>query len=367
MNKNDFCVIMAGGIGSRFWPLSRTSTPKQFIDILGTGQSLIQMTFNRFKQSIPIENILVVTNQDYKELVKQHLPEMKESNILLEPLRKNTAPCIAYANHHIAAINPNANIVVAPSDHLILKETEFLNIIEKGMKFVESHEDSLLTLGIKPSRPETGYGYIQVKKDSDGALINNDGFHKVKTFTEKPNFEMAKVFFESGDFFWNSGIFIWSLKSIQKEFEAHLPDVESLFLEGKDLFNTPQENDFIKQIYPRCSNISVDYGVMEKAKDVYVLPADIGWSDLGTWGSMYEHSTNDSNQNALTNAANTFLYDVKESIVNVPKNKIVVVQGLKDYIVVDTNDALLICRKQDEQMIRDFVNEVKMRFGDKYI
>ena len=365
MNKNDYCVIMAGGIGSRFWPLSRTSTPKQFIDILGTGQSLIQMTFNRFKHIIPVENILVVTNQDYRELVIKHLPELPANNILCEPLRKNTAPCIAYANYRINAVNPDANIIVAPSDHLIVKEVEFLRMINQGLRLVEK-EDAMLTLGIKPSRPETGYGYIQVKKETPQEY-KEQGFHKVKTFTEKPNIDMAKVFCESGDFYWNSGIFLWSLKTIRKEFETHLPDVDSLFAEGRQVYNTPDEEAFITGIYPRCNNISIDYGVMEKARNVFVLPADIGWSDLGTWGSMYEHSNHDKQNNAVTNPSHTFLYKVKDSIVSIPKNKIAVVQGLQDFIIVDSHDALLICHKKDEQMIRDYVNEMKMKFGDKYI
>ena len=330
MNKNQYCVIMAGGVGSRFWPLSRTQTPKQFIDILGTGQSLIQMTFNRFCQIIPKENIFVVTNADYSELVMQHIPEMKPENILCEPLRKNTAPCIAYANYRIAAINPNANIVVAPSDHLIVKEIEFLRTISKALQFV-SQGETLLTLGIKPSRPETGYGYIQTKK-GDPETFRNENYYKVKTFTEKPNIEMAKVFCESGDFFWNSGIFFWSLKAIQKEFTTHLPDIQSLFEEGKNIFNTPGETEFIKSIYSRCSNISIDYGLMEKAKNVYVLPADIGWSDLGTWGSMYEHSAKDKGQNVVNRKDQAFLYNVNECIVNIPENKLVVLQDRKSNV-----------------------------------
>jgi mannose-1-phosphate guanylyltransferase len=365
MNKNDYCIIMAGGVGSRFWPLSRTQTPKQFIDILGTGQSLIQMTFDRFKQIIPLENIYVVTNSDYADLVIQHLPEIKKENILCEPLRKNTAPCIAYANHRIAAINPDASIVVAPSDHLIVKEVEFLRIIDKGLRFV-SQDNTLLTLGIKPSRPETGYGYIQTKKGAPEKYLS-ENFHMVKIFTEKPNAEMAKVFCESGDFFWNSGIFFWSLAAIQKEFDTHLPDIQSLFDEGKNAFNTPAEAEFIKNIYSRCSNISIDYGLMEKAKNVFVLPADIGWSDLGTWGSMYEHSAKDKSRNVVNLKDQTFLYNVNECIINIPKDKLVVLQGLKNYIVVDSKDVLIVCRKDDEQLIKNYVNDVKMKYGDKYI
>jgi len=253
--KNNYCVIMAGGVGSRFWPLSRTNKPKQFLDILGTGRTLLQMTFDRFKTVCPVENIYIVTSSIYKETINEQLPELLDEQILLEPLRRNTAPCIAYANYKILSKNPNANIVTAPSDHLILKEDEFIKVLKKGLDFV-SEKDALLTLGIKPSRPETGYGYIQVNGEKHEGL--DKAIHKVKTFTEKPDKKLAKVFFESGEFFWNAGIFIWSLKSIMKAFESHLPEVDSLFKEGIDAYNTSEEAKFIKQTYFECKNISIE-------------------------------------------------------------------------------------------------------------
>lgn len=364
MNSNNFCVIMAGGIGSRFWPFSRTSHPKQFLDILGIGKTLLQQTFDRFSQIMPPENIYVVTNRIYADLVKQQVPLIPESNVLLEPYRRNTAPCIAYANFKIYTRNPKANIVVAPSDHLIVKESEFISVVEKAFEFV-SNKDALLTLGIKPSRPETGYGYIQIQNDKEFEK-KNPSFNKVKTFTEKPDFEMAKVFLDSGEFFWNSGIFFWSLKSINKAFDENLPEINSLFTEGIGLYNTPKEDKFIDDIYPRCKNISIDYGIMEKAANVYVLCSNFGWSDLGTWGSMYEHSKKDSFGNH-TKGQNVFNYDTKNCIINVSNEKCVVVQGLSDYIVVDSENILLICKMKDEQLIKQFVNDVKLKLGDEYI
>ncbi|MBO7324266.1 MAG: mannose-1-phosphate guanylyltransferase, partial [Bacteroidales bacterium] len=290
--KNHYCVIMSGGIGSRFWPASRSSYPKQFLDFFGTGRSLIQQTFDRIKKIVPVENIFVVTNQRYNDLTLEQLPELKPEQILLEPCRRNTAPCIAYAAHHIHAINPNASMVVAPSDHLILKEDEFLNSLSNGLDFVSKH-DALLTLGIKPNRPETGYGYIQACHQS------LDGFTKVKAFTEKPNLELAKVFLESGDFYWNSGIFLWNVQSIIKAFNEFLPEVAQAFNNGLSLFNTEKEKAFIDEMFPSCPNISIDYGVMEKANNVYVQMGDFGWSDLGTWGSLHELSPNDENGNSI--------------------------------------------------------------------
>ena len=363
MNKNNYCVIMAGGIGSRFWPYSRTQKPKQFLDILGIGKTLLQQTFNRFADICPEENILIVTNTAYKDLVLEQLPGIKPSNILLEPLRKNTAPCIAYANYKINKINPNACIVVAPSDHLILKEKQFKDRIEEGFRFV-MHRDVLLTLGIKPDRPETGYGYIQISNDEVAGT--SDNLSKVKTFTEKPDYELAKVFYESGEFFWNSGIFIWSLNSIMKSFNKHLTEVDNIFREGIKFYNTDKEDEFILKTYSKCKNISIDYGIMEKADNVYVLCSDFGWSDLGTWGSLYEKLKKDKNKNSI-NGNTIFDYDVKGSIIRVPDDKLVVLQGLEDYIVIDTDDILLVCKKRDEQKIKQFVNDIKLSKGDEYI
>ncbi|MBN2807593.1 MAG: mannose-1-phosphate guanylyltransferase [Prolixibacteraceae bacterium] len=361
--NNTFCVIMAGGIGSRFWPLSKTSRPKQFLDILGTGETFIQQTFRRFNQIIPKENFLVVTNLDYKELVLEQLPLLDESQVLCEPLRRNTAPCIAYACHKIKCKNDQANIIVAPSDHLITREDLFIDELNKSLRFV-SQTDALVTLGITPSRPETGYGYIQI--NGNVKFDNVDNLHKVKTFTEKPDSKMAKVFVDSGEFFWNSGIFIWSLQSILKAFDKYLPEVNDLFSKGCKYYYTGEEGAFLSKTYSECPNISIDYGVMEKASNVYVLCADFGWSDLGTWGSLWDNSTRDAHQNTVK-AQNAKIYDTHNCIVNLPDEKLAVIQGLDGYIVVESDNILLICKKEEEQQIRQFVNDVKITKGDKYV
>jgi mannose-1-phosphate guanylyltransferase len=363
MDQNTFCVIMAGGIGSRFWPMSRTDMPKQFLDILGTGKTLIQQTVYRFREICPIENIYIVSNSEYGEMILEQVPEISKDQILLEPLRKNTAPCLAYANHVISKRNPEANIIVAPSDHLILDESEFAVVINKALGFV-SQKEALLTLGIQPSRPETGYGYIQVDGSSDVDGI--PCLRKVKTFTEKPDLDMAKIFMESGDFFWNSGMFIWSLPAIMKAYRKYLPDMTSLFNDGIDLFRTPEEPGFIEQAYGACDKISIDYGIMEKADNVYVMCAGFGWSDLGTWGSLYEHLETDNNNNAV-NTPQFLPFSTKNCMIQIQENKLAVIQGLEDYIVVDTEDVLLICIREEEQNIRQMVDEVKMRGGEKYI
>jgi len=354
---------MAGGVGSRFWPLSRTNKPKQFLDILGTGRTLLQMTFDRFKKVCPVENIFIVTSNIYKDTINEQLPELTDQQILLEPARRNTAPCIAYANYKILSQNPNANIVTAPSDHLILKEDEFIKVIKEGLDFV-SNKDALLTLGIKPSRPETGYGYIQINGEKE--IDNYKNINKVKTFTEKPDKKLAKIFFESGEFYWNAGIFLWSLKSISKAFNDYLPEVDSLFKEGLKLYNTPEEEKFIEQTYFECKNISIDYGVMEKSENVYVYCSNFGWADLGTWGSLHENISKDEKENSII-GENVFAYDIKNCIVNMPKEKLVVLQGLQDYIVVESDNILLVCKKEDEQEIKQYVNDVKLKLGDKYL
>lgn len=355
---------MAGGIGSRFWPSSRSSMPKQFLDILGTGNSLIQMTYYRFSQIMPEENILIVSNEEYADLIYKQIPSITKDQVLLEPMRRNTAPCIAYANHKILSKNENANIVVAPSDHVILKEKDFLEVVNKGLKHVEEN-NVLLTLGIQPSRPETGYGYIQIEGDKD-SLVVNESIRKVKTFTEKPDLKMANLFLDSGDFFWNSGIFFWSLKTILKSFEDHLPEVNNLFKTEGNIYNTNEEEGFIQKTYTNCRNISIDYGIMENAENVDVLCADFGWSDLGTWGSLFDMSDKDDNRNAVK-ASKTFLYETKDCLIKLPDGKLAVIQGLEDHIVVDSNDILLICSKQEEQRIKNFVNDVKLETGDTYI
>ncbi|HAN19138.1 MAG: mannose-1-phosphate guanylyltransferase [Bacteroidetes bacterium GWC2_33_15] len=363
MNKNNYCVIMAGGVGSRFWPLSRSNKPKQFLDILGTGRTLLQMTFDRFKTICPVENIFVVTGTPYGKLIAEQLPELSENQILFEPIRRNTAPCIAYANYKIFKINPDANIVTAPSDHLILNETEFKNVILQGLDFI-SDKDALLTLGIKPSRPETGYGYIQFNQKQKES--KNSPIFKVKTFTEKPNKDLAQVFLDSGEFFWNSGIFIWSLKSIMKAFNSYLPEIDSLFKEGYNMYNTDQEESFISKTYFECRNISIDYGIMEKADNVFVYCSNFGWADLGTWGSLYEYLPQDENKNSIR-GKNTFTYNLENCIVNLPDDKLAVVQGLSNYIVVESDGILLICKKEDEQEIKQFVNDIKLKNGDQYL
>jgi len=352
---------MAGGVGTRFWPISRNSKPKQFLDILDNGKTLFQQTFSRFITICPLNNIFVVTSTEYKEIVLEQVPELLSCNILLEPIRRNTAPCIAYACYRIKAINPNANIIVAPSDHLILKEYEFISVINSALDFTKD-KDALLTLGITPSRPETGYGYIQVS-DEKKSFPN---VKKVKTFTEKPKYEMARVFYESGEFFWNSGIFIWNIKAILKAFELYLPDINNLFKNEEKFYNTNEEGLKLKKVYSECRNISIDYGVMEKAKNVYVLCTDIGWSDLGTWGSLYEHSNRDGDGNAIK-GNNILAYNTRNCIINIPEEKVVVLQGLEDFIVVESDNMLLICKKQDEQQLRQIVNDIKLKKGEEYL
>ncbi len=354
---------MAGGVGSRFWPMSKTSHPKQFMDILGTGKTLLQQTYSRFLKLCPKENIYIVTNEDYIGLVKEQINDIQDGNILSEPARKNTAPCVAYACYKIAQLNPNALTVIAPSDHLITKETIFIKAVKACLAKAAS-KDCLVTLGIRPSRPDTGYGYIQFVeseiKETDRRI------KKVKTFTEKPDLEMAKFFLQSGDFLWNSGIFVWSVKSVIKGFEKYAPEIDSLFKEGNNKYNTDKEKEFIDQIYNNCKSISIDIALMEKAENVYVRSSIIGWSDLGTWGSLYEHIPHDESANAVV-GKNVMLYDSENCIINVPKDKLVVLQGLKDYIVVESEGILLVCKKEDEQHIRTFVNDVKVTKGEKFV
>jgi mannose-1-phosphate guanylyltransferase len=352
---------MAGGAGSRFWPFSTDNKPKQFLDFFGTGRTLLQMTFDRFRRVVPAENIYIASNLKYKNLILEQLPELTENQVLLEPSRRNTAPCIAYAINKIKAVNENANIVVSPSDHLILKEDEFVNKINQGLAFTATN-NCLLTLGIKPSRPETGYGYIQVGQKDE----THDNLFKVKTFTEKPDLELAKTFFESGEFFWNSGMFLWNVKTISEAFKSHLPEISEKFESGHNLYNTPQEQDFINKIYSSCTNISIDYGILEKAKNVYVLSADFGWSDLGTWGSLYELSNKDKQQN-VTLKCKSLLYESKNNMIVLPEGKLAVVQGLEDFIVAEADNVLLICKKDEEQRIRQFVNDTKVQIGEEYV
>ncbi len=355
--KNNYCIIMAGGIGSRFWPFSRNNRPKQFLDFFGTGRSLLQMTFDRFSRVMPVENILIVSNILYRDLILEQLPEIKPSQVLLEPNRRNTAPCIAYAVNRIKSMTDKANIVVAPSDHLIMKEIDFIDAIKTGLDFVENN-DSLLTLGIKPSRPETGYGYIQIDE-------GDTNLRKVKTFTEKPNAELAQIFFETGEFFWNSGIFLWNLQTIDHAFHSLLPEVALKFDGGKDVYNTAAEQKFIDEMYASCPNISIDYGIMEKAANVHVLCSDFGWTDLGTWGSLYEMSEKDKDAN-VTLKCKTMFYESKNNIVALPPDKLAVIQDLDGYIVAESDNVLLICKLEDEQRIRQFVNDVNVNQNGQF-
>jgi mannose-1-phosphate guanylyltransferase len=354
---------MAGGVGVRFWPMSKTETPKQFIDILGDGTTLLQKTFGRFSKICRPENIYIVTNIMYADLVKKQLPQISDEQLILEPMRRNTAPCIAYANYKIKQKNPNALIVVAPSDHNIKQENTFIEVIANGLEAVQEN-DWLLTIGIRPSHPNTGYGYIQYLEDE--TYLGNPSIYAVKMFTEKPKLVMAQHFIESGDFLWNSGIFMWSLKSINQAFEQFLPEINDLFKEAENSYNTPAEQEAICQIYQVCRNISVDYGIMEYAKNVYVYAADFGWSDLGTWGSLYEIREKSNEGNAIV-GKKVKTYNTSNCIINMPKDKVVVVHGLEDYIIVENDNTLLICPKNEESQIRQFVADVQIDFGDKYV
>ncbi len=357
MNTNNFCIIMAGGVGSRFWPYSRTAKPKQFIDFLGTGRSLLQMTFDRFRGIVPTENIYIVSNRTYRDLILEQLPDLKPEQVLLEPLRRNTAPCIAYAVYKIKAQTRDANIIVVPSDHLITREDIFRQMLPECFTFI-ANNDALLTLGMRPTRPETGYGYIQVAKG--GGLLR-----KVKTFTEKPNLEMAKIFVDSGEFYWNSGMFLWNLDTIVRAFEMHLPEVAAIFEAGRNDYNTEREQDFIEQAYATCPNISIDYGIMEKAQNVYVRMADFGWSDLGTWNSLYELADKNDDGNATLHGQ-TLAYDSHNNLTVVPDNKLVVLQDLDGYLVAEEDNVLLICKKDDEAKMRQFVNDAKAK-GEEFV
>lgn len=357
MVKNTYCVIMAGGVGARFWPQSRKTKPKQFLDILGTGKSFIRSTFERFLPLVPAENFLVVTNRNYKELVLEHLPELKENQVLCEPIGRNTAPCIAYAAYSLLKRDPEANMIVTPSDHLVLNESDFHTIIRECLEF-SSREGALMTVGIQPNRPETGYGYIQKS--------NSDIISRVKCFTEKPNLELAQAFVDCGEFFWNSGIFIWSVKAIVEAFEIYLPEHHALFSSKLDDYGTERETAAIEEVFSECKAISIDYGVMEKAENVYVRCGEFGWSDVGTWGSVYQLSEKDKNENAVVAEA-CYTYSTERTFISLPKGKIAVVNGLSDYIVVDTPDALLICPRSEEQSIKNFIDDVHFANGEKFI
>lgn len=358
---NRFVVIMAGGVGSRFWPLSRHRLPKQFLDILGTGETLLQQTYRRFRNLCKPENIFVVTSHEHTHLVSQQLG-ISDANILAEPYRRNTAPCVAFASYRILSINPHAVIAVTPADHLIEKQEVFEDVINEGFRYSAEH-DALLTIGIKPHRPETGYGYIQANEKT--RIRGYAGLKPVKTFTEKPGLDLARVFIESGDFYWNSGIFIWNVNSIIDSFERHMPDMFAAFEEGRDKFGTTAESSFIARTYTECSSISIDYGVMEKAENVFVICTDMGWSDLGTWSSLAEHTPDDPDGNTVI-SGRLFAYDLKDNIINIPHDKVIVARGLEGYIVVDSGDVLLIVPRESEQSIRDYLEDVRKKTGNEF-
>ncbi len=360
MTKNNYVAIMAGGIGSRFWPMSRTDYPKQFLDILNTGRTLIQATFDRFALFIPKEHIYIVTSEQYKNIVADQLPDLPFENILCEPSRKNTAPCIAYISYKLQQINPDANLICAPADHIILEPENFKKKCLEALHFT-SHIKALVTLGIKPTHPNTGYGYIQYEQ-----MAVSENVFKVKTFTEKPDQELAKTFISSGDFLWNAGIFVWQIKNIIKAFELFLPEMHEVFDAEKNNFNTPDEKKAIERIYPLCVNISIDYGVMEKADNVYIIPSSFGWSDLGTWASAYDNLEKDYLENAVA-GSNVMIIDATKNMIHADNKKLVLVQGLDDFIVVDTPDVLLICKKDKEQAIKEYVAEVKRNKGDRFL
>lgn len=351
---------MAGGIGSRFWPESRTKYPKQFLDLLGTGKSLIQWTYHRFKDICPQENIYFITNQQYINTLKEQIPEVADANIISEPSRKNTAPCAAYFAHKMLALNPLANIIMAPADHLIMDEKAFERTALDALEFV-AHHNALVTLGIKPTRPDTGYGYIQFDADEDLGNV-----YKVKTFTEKPSLELARTFLKSGDFLWNSGIFVWNVNTVMDALEKYLPELNEVFLQATGVYNTPRETELVATLYSQCTNISIDYGFMEKARNVYVIPSDFGWCDLGTWESAFDNSIKDQNGNAI-HGDNVMVIEANDCMIKAPNDKLLVVQGLQQYIVIDTNDVLLICERNREQQIKEYVAEVKRNKGDKYL
>ena len=360
MNKNYYGVIMAGGVGSRFWPLSRKKLPKQFIDIFGTKKSLFQEAYNRLSKVCPPENIYVVANEQYREIIHKEIPTITDEQILGEPQPRNTAPCIGYASFKIASGNPNAVIGVLPSDHLILDEENFIKTLTQAYEFAEKNP-YLLTLGIEPTRPDTGYGYIQMdEKHKIGNIC------KVKSFTEKPNREIAQQLFDSGEFLWNSGMFIWQGKVIHAEYEKHLPELYAIFKKGEKYYYTPKEKDYIHKSYEMCTQISIDYGIMEKAKDVYVLPATFNWSDIGTWNALYSYAKKDKNRNVI-HGDMVFTRNSHDCIINVPGKKLVALNSVNNLIVVEADGILLIADKDKEQEIRMVVNDIKQKYGEKFV
>ncbi|WP_104734569.1 mannose-1-phosphate guanylyltransferase [Hanstruepera ponticola] len=356
MNKNYYAILMAGGVGSRFWPISTQEFPKQFHDMLGTGDTLIQKTFNRLANVIPKENIFILTNARYNQLVLEQLPDVTQRQVVLEPAMRNTAPCILYASLKIQKENPNALMLVAPSDHWIEDEKAFEQNVRDAFNFC-SQNNALMTLGIQPTFPNTGYGYIEYDKNERAAI------KPVAQFREKPDYQTAKQFIAQGNFLWNAGIFMWSVKSVIEAFMNNQPELFELFKQGIAAYNTAMEEDFIKENYAKAENISVDYAIMEASKNVYVLPATFDWNDLGTWGSLYDKLDKDANNNAVVNAQ-TLIEDARGNMIRTPKNKVVVIDGIDDYIIVDKKEVLLIFPKAKEQDIKKVLQSVKDKFGD---
>ena len=356
--SHTYVAIMAGGVGSRFWPGSREARPKQFLDMLGTGKSLLRLTFERFLPLCPAANIFVVTNAAYRDLVLEQIPELSDNQVICEPSRNNTAPCVAYTAFKLAALDPEANLVITPADHIVLKEPVFLEKIQQALEFAEGR-DALVTLGVEPSRPDTGYGYIHYGEEA-GANVR-----KVLRFTEKPSLEIARQFLESGEYLWNAGIFVWSIRSILSAFETHSPEIFEIFQQGESIYNTAAETAFINEFYPTSPNISVDFAIMEKASNVYTIPAEFGWSDLGTWASLYEECPKDTQNNVLQ--GNIIALDSHNSLIRAPEGKLLVVKDIDDYIIVDTADVLLIYPKSKEQEIKQITALVKSQTDVKFL
>jgi mannose-1-phosphate guanylyltransferase len=351
--KNNHLVIMAGGVGSRFWPMSTPDYPKQFIDVLGCGRTLIQLTADRFKGICPPENVWVVTSEKYAETVKEQLPEIADDHILREPCRRNTAPCIAYVSWKIKARNPKANMVVTPSDHIVMNVTEFRRVIDSAMKFT-ADSDAILTLGMKPTRPETGYGYIEA--DLTIPSTSNKEVYRVYSFKEKPDLETAERYIKKNNFFWNAGIFVWNVSTVVNALRVYQPAISKIFERLLPYYYTEQEQEMINQNFPLCENISVDYAIMEKADEIFVFPSDFGWSDLGTWGSLHGNLPKDAHNNTQI-GQNIKLYETQNCVIHTTQEKKVVVQGLDGYIVAEKDDTLLICRLSEEQRIKEFSAE----------
>ncbi len=361
MKKNNYAIIMAGGVGTRFWPMSRKNVPKQFIDILNNGETLIQSTFKRLSKCVYKDNIYVITNKKYAQLCLDQL-NIKKENIFLEPIMRNTAPCIAYSAFKIREKNSNANILVCPSDHIVHDNNLFSEVIKKSLD-ISSKTEIIITLGIKPTRPDTGYGYIQYEENTN---VEDSNIKKVKTFTEKPSQPLALQFIDSGDFLWNSGMFIFNIKTIINSFKSHLNEIYEIFNDASDIYWTSAEEKYIERFFPTCKNISIDYGILEKSDNVYVYPSNFGWSDLGTWGSMYAISDKDENQNIIS-GEKIITYDCSNSIFNISKDKLLIAHGLDNYIVIESKDNILICKKEDEQKVKNFVNDIKVKFGEERV